>query len=215
MSCVGGWLAGGKYVVLMWAANREYNERPQERWRRQKEGAKHNSPADGFDDMLNKVENMETWQTHISFYEQGHIRHTWGVNGSQDFCVMDTHTGESLPLFSRKRSAIPLMESSDYSPDRCDDGAGGVGENAFFRTRPHVVYPFTNAEMCTAKGLHCCYVPLLLLLLLFGKRGRRREVRSRRGQRSIIQICVNSAVEEMKIRSPYWDIILNKSLYTL
>lgn len=153
MSCVGGSLAGGKYVVLMWAANREYNGRPQERWRRQKEGAKHNSPADGFDDMLNKVENMETWQTHISFYEQGHIRHTWGVNGSQDFCVMDTHTGEreSLPLFSRKRSAIPLMESSDYSPDRCDDGAGGEGENAFFRTRPHVVYPFTNVEMCTGR----------------------------------------------------------------
>lgn len=89
---------------------------------------------------------------------------------------MDTHTGEreSLPLFSRKRSAIPLMESSDYSPDRCDDGVGGEGEDAFFRTRPHVVYPFTNVEMCSVKGLHCCYVPLLLLLLLFGKRGRRR-----------------------------------------
>lgn len=25
---------------------------------------------DGLDDMLNKVENMVTWQTHISFYEQ-------------------------------------------------------------------------------------------------------------------------------------------------
>lgn len=71
--------------------------------------------ADDSDDMLNKVENMETWWAHISFYEYKDKGSTVPRTFSSTYTATTTaHEDMSrLPLFSRKRSAIPLMEFSD------------------------------------------------------------------------------------------------------